>query len=1236
MKRKLTLRILPDTVSLNLKVTWANYQAFIMLNFMNPDAPSSPLQHGWSLREGKCLPIWYSQPALRQRLRDARTNRTVDSDTDSDTSDCNSDSDSDSDGYDTKISCTIWKLYLYFQSSTVYVVCNMADTADFIKFVQLLTDFSSTDNEVRKQAETTYEGILGERKVVFLMQCLSLPDCSDVVKEMACVLLRKLFVMEFEFYSKMSDVDQQTLRSQLLQLVQFEELLHKKKKYGDAAVELARNLIDLSLLIDFTSFISFFLPNSDEDGNNHWPEFLKFLFDSANSPVPETKETALSMFTSVPGIFGNQQNNYLEVIKQMLLLNLQDQSNGRIRFAAVKAICAFLIANEEDTSLKKHYADCLPFMIQVFTESVGHDDNAVLKSLVELADSCPDFFRSRISSLLEVLMKLISTRECEDSTKQLAVEVILTLAENAPAMFRKTSSKYIPTFISHLLDMMMDLEDDTEWAVADDTADEEEDSNAAVAEAGLDRLACGLGGKAVLPTIVAGVPQMLQNPDWKRRHAALMAISAVGEGCHKHMETILHQIVDGILPFLSDPHPRVRYAVCNAIGQMSTDFAPVFEKKFHDKVVPGLLMLLDDNDNIRVQAHAAAALVNFAEECPKLILCKYLESIMCKLEAILTSKFKELIESGKKLVLEQVVTTIATVADTAEEKFLQYYDRFIPCLKYILQNANSPELKVLRGKTIECISLIGLAVGKEKFIPDSEDIMKLLLKSQTNEEELADDDPQVAYMIAAWARICKILGSDFLPYIPLVMGLIMKTASIKPEVAVLNNDEIPNADDEDWQFVNLGDQQNFGIRTAGLDEKATACQMLVCYARELKEGFADYAEEVLRLMVPMLRFYFHDSVRIAAAESLPLLLECAKVKGQPFIEGMWNFMLPELLKSLETEPDNDVLGDLMHSLAKCIELLGKGCLTEINMTELLTFMDKMLKNHFEKAADRQKQRKDEDYDEQVEEALDDEDVYLLSKVCDIVHSIFYTHKEEFFLYFDRLLPNFVLLLAPERPWSDHQWGLCIFDDLIEHGGPACIKYQEYFLRPLITYVTDGSAEVRQAAAYGVGVLGQFGGEGFAQTCAESIPQLLEVIRAPESRSPENASATENAIAAITKILKYNASKIINTEEILTHWLSWLPVHEDEDEAPHVYNYLCDLIENNHPVILGENNCNIPRLIAIMAEVFCHEILDSKDEVTQRMIRIVRQVQSNNDVFSACLSQMNVTQQQALHTMLSQC
>ena len=107
-----------------------------------------------------------------------------------------------------------------------------------------------------------------------------------------------------------------------------------------------------------------------------------------------------------------------------------------------------------------------------------------------------------------------------------------------------------------------------------------------------------------------------------------MAISATGEGCHKQMVTYLDQIMNGVLNYINDPHPRVRFACCNALGQMSTDFAPIFEKKFHGKVVPGLLHLMDDNANPRVQAHAGAALVNFSEDCPKNILAPYLDAII--------------------------------------------------------------------------------------------------------------------------------------------------------------------------------------------------------------------------------------------------------------------------------------------------------------------------------------------------------------------------------------------------------------------------------------------------------------------------------------------------------------------------------------------------------------------------------------------------------------------------------
>lgn len=64
-------------------------------------------------------------------------------------------------------------------------------------------------------------------------------------------------------------------------------------------------------------------------------------------------------------------------------------------------------------------------------------------------------------------------------------------------------------------------------------------------------------------------------------------------------------------------------------------------------------------------------------------------------------------------------------------------------LKLLFSNATTPELHLLRGITIECISLIGLAVGKDKSLGDCKQVMDSLLRTQTNFDYLEDDDPQV-------------------------------------------------------------------------------------------------------------------------------------------------------------------------------------------------------------------------------------------------------------------------------------------------------------------------------------------------------------------------------------------------------------------------------------------------------------------------------------------------------------
>jgi hypothetical protein len=76
---------------------------------------------------------------------------------------------------------------------------------------------------------------------------------------------------------------------------------------------------------------------------------------------------------------------------------------------------------------------------------------------------------------------------------------------------------------------------------------------------------------------------------------------------------------------------------------MSTDFQRKFQEKFHSKIIPSLLSILDDYENPRTQAHGGAALVNFVKGCPSHLLVEHLPQIIEKLDQVLNRKYEEVI-----------------------------------------------------------------------------------------------------------------------------------------------------------------------------------------------------------------------------------------------------------------------------------------------------------------------------------------------------------------------------------------------------------------------------------------------------------------------------------------------------------------------------------------------------------------------------------------------------------------
>ncbi len=168
-----------------------------------------------------------------------------------------------------------------------------------------------------------------------------------------------------------------------------------------------------------------------------------------------------------------------------------------------------------------------------------------LSYLIELGEVFPKTYRPILAQLIPFMIELMNNTALEKSTRQTALELLLTLSENAPGMMKKQqgfSQALLPILLSWMHDAE-DLEDDPEWYTTEDVDDDDNESNPIVAEQALDRLARSLGGALILPVAFSVIPSLLSSPEWQKRHGALRAISAIGEGCFKIMKAELDKVV---------------------------------------------------------------------------------------------------------------------------------------------------------------------------------------------------------------------------------------------------------------------------------------------------------------------------------------------------------------------------------------------------------------------------------------------------------------------------------------------------------------------------------------------------------------------------------------------------------------------------------------------------------------------------------------------------------------------
>ncbi|CAH0481429.1 unnamed protein product [Peronospora belbahrii] len=1031
-------------------------------------------------------------------------------------------------------------------------------------FLALVAALVSNDNATRKQAEASYEAFKAEQPqalVINLVQLLRTASDPEA-RAFAPVLLRQLLEAKTGVYTRLDTDAQAILKVQLLEALVTEPIAHVRRKLGHLIAELA--------------VVS-------EKYEQAWPELLNVVSALTTNADALLRVTAFDLLAKLAEYVSDLLVPHKESFLTLFTNSLND-ANGEVQIASLKAASAFLLTLEDKQELLA-FAIIVAPMLRIIEVLVNAGDEIafreVLSALVQIAEVHPKFFRNSLDDVARAMISVCSSQELDSETRELALEFVIELCENAGGMVRK--SQFIVTNVVLLvIRLMCEVEEDETWVQKFDdpeTFAEANDADNSISDAGaaaIDRLSTSLGGNAVLPVAIPVIKDFLGDADWRKRRAGLYAICLLGEGAKSLMTRELDNVVGMVLPFLNDQHPRVQYAALHSLGQIAEDFGE------------------NEQGVLRTRALAASVVINFCNTnvCKAKYVIPYSQAL---LEALFNT-----MRSCPRQVQEQAITAVASVAKVIGDEFLRFYDIFIPLAKEVLTNAHGKEYALLRGKSMESIALIGQAVGKERFVNDAKEIMEILVRVQSSEEM---EGPVVQYVAQSCVRIGSILKEDFVPYLPHVIPALIKQAQIQPDIQLsdVTDDDV----EEDGQTVDGTDTMTLQIR--GVERSAWKSIRVLSKTRQMPE--------VAQVMIPLIDFEYVEDIRIVSSLTMAKLLNCA-VEGTmhhgygatapQFPQQLFEKFFEPMLKSLQEEEDLECLGAFAEAMSAvlevCKESQKKGYqvgiplehvprIVEIFKTVASNSAQRLMKQHHEN-------QQDEDYDaESARQQTENDELEegIFRSMIDSIGWIVKVQKEAFFPVFKAHLLTFVTPLLEQKTVSMLRGqAICMIDDIIEHCDTSAQELLPLFLNHLVQGLEDQSPSVIQASAYGIGVSAEKCGAAFDPFCQNALEKMVHLINVSTNvDDDEVGAACDNAISAVAKICLAREGAV-DAAKMWPMWLSWLPLRTDVLEAQEVHARLISLVSSGNAHVLGANYSNLVQILKVFASALLFDMAAEED------------------------------------------
>lgn len=374
-----------------------------------------------------------------------------------------------------------------------------------------------------------------------------------------------------------------------------------------------------------------------------------------------------------------------------------------------KAVCTGLVQmlHLQADRLEPHMCDIIEYMLKSTQES---DEGVALESCEFWSAFCeaqinPQMLRPFLPRLIPVLLKNMVYDEYDEEVTEaeMADEELNAVGHN------NTHDHEIKPFI-HRSRGSMGEEEDT-----DDGEEVGKWNLRKCSAAGLDVLSTVFQDE-LLPIVTPIVQARLQDPDWRARESAILALGAISEGCARGLMPFLQDMVGMLLPMLDDPRPLVRSITCWALSRYShwivqrgAEAGSVGAVQL-DGVVQGLLAHVLDR-NRRVQEAACSALATLEEEAGP-------EGLMPRLMPILETLARATLAYSRKN-LRILYDALSTLAEAVGRPLgqAQYSCVFLPPLMAKWNATPDTDRELL--PLLECFTAVAQALGPafEEYAP---------------------------------------------------------------------------------------------------------------------------------------------------------------------------------------------------------------------------------------------------------------------------------------------------------------------------------------------------------------------------------------------------------------------------------------------------------------------------------------------------------------------------------------